>query len=147
MCHPLLVFDGEMGQLLTAVLRDGNAHASRGAVGVLKRIVGRLRRAWGEEPEIEIRADADFAVPVLYDYCEKEGIDYAVGLITNPRLVALAEPLLKQAHNRYEAEGHEVRFLSEGSCKAESWERAAASGGWSSTRRGRWSRAPTSASW
>jgi hypothetical protein len=28
MYHPLLVFDGETGQLVTAVLRPGNAHAS-----------------------------------------------------------------------------------------------------------------------
>lgn len=123
MYHPLLVFDGETGQLLTAVLREGNTHASRGAVAVLKRIVGRLRRAWGKELEIEIRADAGFAVPALYDYCEAEGIDYAIGLITNPRLVALAKPLLEQAQHRYEAEGHKVRFLAEGSYGAESWER------------------------
>jgi hypothetical protein len=97
MYHPLLVFDGQTGQLLTAVLRAGNTHASRGAVAVLKRIIGRLRRAWGKELEIEIRADAGFAVPEIYEYCEKEGIDYAIGLITNPRLVALAEPLLEEA--------------------------------------------------
>lgn len=42
--HPLLVFDGETNQLVTAVLRCGNTHASRGALSVLKRIVGRLRR-------------------------------------------------------------------------------------------------------
>jgi hypothetical protein len=124
MYHPLLVFDGETGQLLTAVLRVGNTHASRGAVAVLKRIVGRLRRAWGkEELEIEIRADAGFAVPALYDYCEKEGIGYAIGLVTNPRLVALAEPLLEQAQQRYEAEGLKARLLAEGSYGAESWSR------------------------
>jgi hypothetical protein len=123
MYHPLLVFDGETGQLLTAVLRAGNTHASRSAVAVLKRIVGRLRRAWGEELGIEIRADAGFAVPALYDYCEKEGIDYAVGLVTNPRLVALAEPLLERARQRYEAEGLKARLLAEGSYRAESWER------------------------
>lgn len=43
--HPLLVFDGDTGQLITAVLRAGNAHASHGALSVLKRIVGRLRGA------------------------------------------------------------------------------------------------------
>jgi hypothetical protein len=123
MYHPLLVFDGQTGQLLTAVLRAGNTHASRGAVAVLKRIVGRLRRAWGEELEIELRADAGFAVPALYEYCEKEGIDYAIGLITNPRLLALAEPLLEEAQERYRAEGLKVKLLAEGAYKAESWER------------------------
>jgi hypothetical protein len=45
---------------------------------------------------IEIRADAGFAVPALYEYCEKEGLDYTVGLISNPRLEALAEGLLDE---------------------------------------------------
>lgn len=42
--HPLLVFDGESGQIVTAVLRPGNAHAGAGALSVLKRIVGRLQQ-------------------------------------------------------------------------------------------------------
>jgi hypothetical protein len=82
--HPLLVFDGETGQLITAVLRCGNTHASRGALAILKRIVRRLREAWGKDVHFEIRADAGFAVPEIYDYCEQEGIDYTIGLISNP---------------------------------------------------------------
>jgi hypothetical protein len=65
--HPLVVFDGDTGQLITAVLRYGNTHASRGALAILRRIVRRLREAWGEEVHIEIRADAGFAVPEIYD--------------------------------------------------------------------------------
>ncbi len=99
MYHPLLVFDGESGQLITAVLRPGNTHAGRGAVAVLRRVVGKLREAWSSV-EIEIRADAGFAVPEIYDYCEKEGIDYTIGLISNPRLEALAEGLLEEAKKR-----------------------------------------------
>ena len=30
MYHPLLVFDGDTGQLTTAILRPGNTHSSRG---------------------------------------------------------------------------------------------------------------------
>src|SRR5215210_9368836 len=123
MYHPLVVFDGETGQLVTVVLRAGNAHASRGAVAILKRVVERLRQAWGNKVEIEIRADAGFAVPALYGYCEKEGIDYAVGLITNPRLEALAAPLLESAQERYETEGSKVKLLAEGSYQARSWDR------------------------
>jgi hypothetical protein len=121
--HPLLVIDGQSGQLLTVALRAGNTHASRGAVAVLKRIVSRLRRAWGKHLQIELRADAGFAVPQIYEYCEKEGIDYAIGLVTNPRLVALAEPLLEETRERYQAEGLKVRLLAEGTYRAESWDR------------------------
>jgi hypothetical protein len=81
MYHPLLVFDGESGQLITALLRAGNTHASRATVALLGRTVARLRPRW-PGVKIELRADAGVAVPAVYDYCEKEGIDYAVGLIT-----------------------------------------------------------------
>ncbi len=121
MYHPLLVFDGESGHLITALLRAGNTHASRAAVAILERIVAHLRRRW-PEVEIELRADAGFAVPALYEYCEKEGIDYTVGLITNPRLEALAESLLDEAKERYEAEGQKVRLFSEDAYQAGSWE-------------------------
>jgi hypothetical protein len=121
MYHPLLVFDGETGQLVTVVLRPGNTHASRGAVAILKRVVGVLRGAW-PGVRIEIRADAGFAVPAVYEYCEKEGIGYTVGLISNPRLEALAEPLLERAKERHEAEGDKVRLLDEGHYQAGSWE-------------------------
>jgi hypothetical protein len=39
MYHPLLVFDGESGHLITALLRAGNTHASNSCVAILKRIV------------------------------------------------------------------------------------------------------------
>jgi hypothetical protein len=121
--HPLLVFDGDTGQLITAVLRAGNTHASRSVVMILRRIVDRLRRAWGNEVEIEIRADAGFAVPAVYDYCEREGIDYTVALITNSRLEEMAAPLLEEAKRRYERRGRKVRLLSEGHYQAGSWDR------------------------
>jgi hypothetical protein len=122
MYHPLLVFDGESGHLMSAILRAGNTHSSRSAVAILERIVARLRRRW-PEVEIEIRADAGFAVPALYEYCEKEGLDYTVGLISNPRLEALAEGLLDEAKDRYEAEGEKARLFSEDAYEAGSWGR------------------------
>jgi Transposase DDE domain group 1 len=124
MYHPLVVFDGETNQLITAVLRPGNTHASRGALSVLKRVVRRLRQAWGRGIEIEIRADAGFAVPAVYEYCEKEGIGYTIGLISNPRLEAMAEPLLEEAQRVSEARaGAKVRLVEEGFYEALSWDR------------------------
>lgn len=37
--------------------------------------------------------------------------------------MALAEPLLEQARERYQAEGLKVKLLAEGTYKAESWDR------------------------
>ena len=122
MYHPLLVFDGETGHLLTALLRAGNTHASNSSVALLKRIVSRLRKRW-PEVDIEIRADAGFAVPALYDYCEFEGITYTVGLITNPRLETLAEGLLEEAMELHEASSSKQRLFSEDLYQAKSWDK------------------------
>ena len=120
--HPLLVFDGETDQLIAAVLRPGNTHASRGALALLRRIVEKLREVW-PSVEIEIRADAGFAVPEIYDYCEKESIDYTIGLIPNSRLEKIAEPLLDEAKRQSEAEaGEKVRLVESARYRAGSWE-------------------------
>jgi hypothetical protein len=123
MYHPLLVFDGQSGHLITALLRAGNTHGSNSAVALLKRIVARLRCRW-PEVEIEIRADAGFAVPALYDYCESESITYTVGLITNSRLEEMAEDLLEEARDRYKEEQKKVKLFGEGLYTAGSWEHA-----------------------
>lgn len=120
MLHPLLVFDGDTGQLITAVLRPGTCHASRGAVGVLKRLV---RHIWARFPQvtIELRADSGFAVPSVYDYCEDQHIPYTIGLATNDRLEALAGPLAEQAKEQREETGEKVRLLDEGQYQAGTW--------------------------
>src|SRR5918997_6763178 len=89
MYHPLLVFDGDTGQLITAVLRPGNVHASRFAVLILRRLLRRFRAAWPDVP-VEIRADSGFAVPRLFAWCEANGVTYTIGLIPNATLEALA---------------------------------------------------------
>ena len=119
--HPLLVFDGQTGHLVTTLLRAGNTHGSHSAVALLKRICARLRQRW-PEVEIEVRADAGFAVPALYDHCEEEGIAYTVGLITNPRLEQMAEDLLGEAEECHEEKGEKVRLFSEAPYAAGSWE-------------------------
>jgi hypothetical protein len=66
--------------LITAVLRAGNTHAGHRTVTILRRIVTRLRQAW-PSVEIELRADAGFAIPAVYEFCEEEGVDYTIGTL------------------------------------------------------------------
>jgi len=120
---PLLVFDAETGQLVTAVLRRGTAHASHGVVAVLKRIVAALRARW-PRVAIEVRADSGCAVPAVYEFCERERIAYTIGLATNPRLAALAAPLRADAEAQSAAaDGAKVRLLGETGYQAGSWDR------------------------
>jgi hypothetical protein len=121
MYFPLLVFDGTTGQLITAVLRPGNVHGSRCVVPVLRRLLTRLRAAW-PEVEIELRADSGFAVPRLYAWCEAQRVSYTIGLIPNPRLEALAAPLLAEARAHSAAlAGAKVRLVGETTYQAGSW--------------------------
>jgi hypothetical protein len=120
--HPLLVFDGESGHLISALLRAGNTHASNSSVAILRHMVGRLRERW-PKVEIEVRADAGFAVPAIYDYCEAEGITYTIALITNPRLLELAGELLEEAREDHERTAQKARLFSEDVYQAASWER------------------------
>lgn len=123
--HPLLVFDADTGQIVTALLRPGNAHAGAGALAVLKRLVGKMREEW-PEARIEIRADAGFALPAVYEWCEQQGIFYTIGLVPNPRLEELAAPLallatvVSMLRMRYRLAA-KVRLVSEASYEAGSW--------------------------
>jgi hypothetical protein len=123
MYHPLLIFDGETDQLITALLRPGTAHASRGVVSVLRVLVPLLRARW-PGVSIEIRADSGCAVPALYTFCERSGVTYTIGLIPNGRLEALAVPLLAQAQVQQAASGAKVRLVDETTYQAGTWERA-----------------------
>lgn len=121
MYHPLLVFDGETGQFITAVLRPGNAHAGAGALAILQRLVRRLRARW-PGVAIELRADAGFAKPEIYAWCERERIAYTIGLVPNARLERLAAPLVAEAlAQQAAADGGKVRLLAEAPYQAGSW--------------------------
>lgn len=123
MYHPLLVFDGDTGQLITAILRPGNVHGSRFVVLVLRRLLRTLRAAW-PAVAIEVRADSGFAVPRLYAWCEANGVAYTIGLIPNATLEACAAPLLAQAQAESQAQaGAKVRLAGEATYQAASWPR------------------------
>jgi hypothetical protein len=88
MYPPLLIFDGERGQLVSAVRRPGNAHAARGAMGVLRRSIRRLKPRFPHVP-IVVRGDSAFAVPRVVRRLEElnrelGGIAYVVGLPQMP---------------------------------------------------------------
>src|SRR6187402_1585932 len=121
MYHPLLIFDGDTGHLITAVLRPGNVHGSRFVVLVLRRLLRKLRAAWPEAP-VEVRADSGFAIPRLFAWCDANTVDYTIGLIPNPVLEARAAPLLEEARAQsLEQGGAKVRLAGQTRYQAGSW--------------------------
>jgi Transposase DDE domain group 1 len=79
---PLFAFDGDTGFPLAAWLRPGTVHASCGAVETLQILVTQLRKAW-PDVSILVRGDTGLAVPAVYEYCEREGLLYALGFGSN----------------------------------------------------------------
>jgi len=120
---PLIVTaraDGGPDELLAAVLRPGCSHAGHGSVAVLGRIVARIRAAW-PGVRIVLRADAGFAKPEVYDWCEQEGVQYLISLPKNSRLGELAAPRLAAARAEHERTGEKVRRLHAVSYAAHTW--------------------------
>jgi hypothetical protein len=121
MYFPLLVYDGATDQLVTAILRPGTVHGSRGLIPVLRVLVRAFRARW-PAVRVEIRADGGCGTPKLYHFCERHQLTFTLGLGTNARLAALAAPLATQAQALRAAGGDQtVRLVGETAYQAESW--------------------------
>jgi len=107
-------------ELVAAMLRPGRSHASTNALSVLKRLVAAIRSRW-PEVQIVLRADAGFAIPDIYDWCEGNGVEYLIGLAQNSVLLRLVEPHLAAARTELEQTGAKVRNLHEALYAADSW--------------------------
>ena len=94
--HPLFVFSPE-GDCLAAKLRPGNVHSADGWADVLLPVIDRYR-AQGQS--VVIRADAAFALPVLYEALERRGVRYAIRLPANQVLERRIEDLLTRPRGR-----------------------------------------------
>jgi DDE family transposase len=128
MYHPLVVFDGERGQLVSVVLRPGTAHAARGAMGVLRRIIRRLKYRF-PQTQIVVRGDSAFAVPRILRMLEElnrelGGIAYVVGLAQNAVLLRSGATALSEARRRFQATKQTVQPFDAFAYAAESWPQA-----------------------
>jgi len=122
---PLLIFDRASGMLLGVRLRAGNVHAAQRVVQLLRPIVRALKKAL-PGTRIVIRADAGFAVPALYEFCETYGLKYLVGIASNRPFKAHTAWALEALRERFERKGQPCRYV------AGFWHRA---GTWSRKRR------------
>lgn len=125
MFHPLLVFDALSGQLVTALLRPGKAHAAKGAITILNRLI-RAIRIRCPHAAIVVRGDSAFAMPALLERLERLNaelgdVDYVIGLAKNSRLLALAEPLRSSVAEQFAYRGQFVRRFTWLSYAAGSW--------------------------
>lgn len=117
---PLYVFCGE--QLLVAYLRSAKHDAALHATAIMKLLTRRLREAWSNV-RLVFRGDSGFCRPRLLAWCERNGVDYIVGLQKNSRLLAMAATWRDQAQAAFETRGTPQRVFGEFTYQAGTWRR------------------------
>jgi len=105
--HPLFCFTSE-GDCLGAKLRPGNVHSADGVLEFVKPMVERYR-SWFKL--FWVRADAAFANPETYDYCEEHRITYFIRLPGHVILMRLLEPYLNRPVGRPPKSGVQVKLV------------------------------------
>jgi hypothetical protein len=116
-----LQFDNETEKyLFTVVLRPGNAPASRGTIGILMRLLVRLRDAF-TKTRFRVRLDGGFAQPALLDYLELEGVEYLVGMASNSRLEKRARRLMGKVRMKSRKTGKTETLFGETRYAARKW--------------------------
>jgi hypothetical protein len=107
---PLYIFCGD--HLLCARLRPADVDAAAGSVKHLTRIVEQIREAW-PEVKITIRADSGFCREQILSWCERNSVDYVIGLAQNKRLNAMIAAEQEQARQAFETTRQPARFFAE----------------------------------
>lgn len=88
--HPLVAFDGVTGDFLKAKLRPGNVYTSNGVVEFIQPLIEHYNEKFSET-SLFLRGDSGFAVPGLYELCEKESVFYVIRLKSNSTLQQIAK--------------------------------------------------------
>jgi hypothetical protein len=118
-----VTFNEEREQFaVAAVLRPGNAPAPRGARGILRRLLEKLRTAF-PPATFRVRLDGGFAHPKLFAYLEREQVEYVVAMASNPRLEKRARRLMGKARMLSKATGETAHLYGETRYAAKSWKR------------------------
>ena len=122
---PLLAFvtfNDEVEQYLcAAILRPGNAPATRGARGTLIRLIDLLRHAF-PKARFLVRLDGGFATPEILDRLDAEPrLDYVVAMGENAVLTRFAEPAMVTARTESETSGQTEHVYTEAHYAAGTW--------------------------
>jgi Transposase DDE domain group 1 len=118
-----VTFNDEAEQFAVAsVLRPGNAPATRGARGILRRLLDKLRAAFPAAP-VRVRLDGGFAHPKLFKFLEQQQVEYVVAMASNSRLEKRARRLMGRARMQSKATGQTAHVYGETRYAARSWKR------------------------
>jgi hypothetical protein len=116
-----LTFNDEAEQYLcAAMLRPGNAPASLGALGLLRRLVPLLHAAF-PRARVRVRLDGGFATPEIFDFLDTDRLEYVVGMAKNSVLKTAAEPAMVAARAEHALTGQTAHVYTETIYQAQTW--------------------------
>lgn len=117
---PLYIFCGR--QLLGAYLRPSNIDPARGAWAALRLLADRIRQTW---PDVRIifRADSGFCRHRMMSWCDKNNIQYIIGIARNNVLIEKAQGLIDEAHRQFKMTGRKQRLFGELMYAAGAWKK------------------------
>ncbi|MDY7575792.1 IS1380 family transposase [Actimicrobium sp. CCI2.3] len=127
---PLMIFDGQSGALVAAILRPGKRpHGAENAM-IMRRVLTLIRRRF-PDTHILVRGDGHFSGPELMGLIDAmSNVDFVFGFSSNPKLLKLAESTRLSACDLWAAvQTHDVvpeavRLFDEFDYRARSWPRA-----------------------
>ena len=123
---PFHLYEGQSGRLIATAMHPGKTPAARAIIGILRRVVRRLRAKWPRLPLI-FRADGHHSKPEVLAWLERQDIRYVIGYAPNAVLEKQFGSCVKEARQRYArhaAEGRPevaARTFASGTYSAGSW--------------------------
>jgi hypothetical protein len=117
---PLYVFSGR--HLLVAYLRPADRDGAFNAGAILRLLVRRLRQEW---PDVQVvfRADSGFCRSPILRWCDRNGVDYVVGIQKNDRLKALGGKWIERAKRKFLKTRRKSRLFGSFKYAAHTWDR------------------------
>jgi hypothetical protein len=101
---PLFIFSDD-GFPLKAVLRPGSPNPAEDALRELKKLVPELR-SYFPGVRLELKADAAFANPLIFEFCEQNSITYFIAVGVHPGLAYHAEDLIRKCKEEFDSFGN-----------------------------------------
>ena len=120
MLNELFFHDGETGQIILPVLRPGNSHSNKWYVGILKRIIIKIRTIY-PEMKIVIRTDSGFSCAPFYELVDDYNLLFATGQASNAVLKNKVSRAVKAVKHLYLNQGEKHQHFMSFSYGAKSW--------------------------
>ncbi len=101
-------------------MRPANQDAAKHAGAIVKLLVQRIRQDW-PQTKIVIRADSGFCRQTMLNWCDRNNVNYVLGIARNKNLQKLLAPLMETAKELFEETQEKQTLFTHFTYAAASW--------------------------